>query len=110
MSICSQTLNIFVFWFLTKPFFEVGLPFQFAFSFIPIGLIAVAVPISPAGLGVGHAIFQNLFSLVGIFNGASLFNLFFICNLFVNLLGIIPYLMVPKSKDHKIDFEDIDNI
>lgn len=105
ISIVSQTLSIFAFWFLTKPFYEVPIPLAHAFSFIPIGLIAVAIPISPAGLGVGHAMFQNLFSFVGIHNGASLFNLFFLCGLGVNLLGIIPYLMAPKVSDHQIKDE-----
>lgn len=105
LSILSQTLSIFAFWYLTKPFYEVHIPLAHAFSFIPIGLIAVAIPISPAGLGVGHAMFQNLFSFVGIHNGASLFNLFFICGLGVNLLGLIPYLMAPKISDHQIKDE-----
>lgn len=105
LSVFSQTLSIFAFWYLTKPFYEVTLPLAHAFSFIPIGLIAVAIPISPAGLGVGHAMFQNLFSFVGIHNGASLFNLFFICGLGVNLLGVIPYLMAPKVSDHQIKDE-----
>ena len=60
---------------------------------MPIGMMAVAVPISPAGLGVGHAIFDGLFKLYGTFNGASLFNLYFLTTISVNLMGIFPYLM-----------------
>lgn len=99
LSVCSQFFNIIAFWVVSSPFYPGHLPLPYAFTFIPIGQIAVAIPISPAGLGVGHALFQNLFSLVNINNGASLFNLFFLCNLSVNLFGIIPYLLAGKTAD-----------
>jgi uncharacterized membrane protein YbhN (UPF0104 family) len=74
------------------PFLENPLPLKYAFSFIPLGLISIMVPISPMGLGVGHAMFQELFSYFHITNGASLFNLFFLFQIFVNLLGGISYI------------------
>lgn len=97
LSIFTQFIGVFSFWLVTNSFYNHPLPLPYAFTFIPIGLIAIAVPISPAGLGVGHALFQNLFSLVHIDNGASLFNLNFVIVLFVNLLGIIPYLLAGKK-------------
>jgi uncharacterized membrane protein YbhN (UPF0104 family) len=101
LSIANQFLSIFVFWLITNPFYQVHLPFQYAYSFIPIGMIAIAIPISPAGLGVGHAIFQNLFQLVGINNGASLFNIYFVYSVLVNLVGIIPYLLAGNKPSGK---------
>lgn len=101
----NQFMNVICFYFLTRNYFHGHLELGHAFTFIPLGLIAVAIPISPSGLGVGHALFQNLFALVGVSNGASLFNLFFICNLLVNLTGVIPYLMAPKINE-KISIED----
>ncbi len=99
ISVLNQFLNILGFWIIASPFFQVQIPLQYLFSFIPIGLIAVAIPISPAGLGVGHAIFQNLFTFVNISNGADLFNLYFITNVSVNLLGVIPYILAKKEKE-----------
>jgi uncharacterized protein (TIRG00374 family) len=99
ISVLNQFLNILGFWIIARPFFTVDIPLQYLFSFIPIGLIAVAIPISPAGLGVGHAIFQNLFTFVNISNGADLFNLYFITNVSVNLLGVIPYILAKKEKE-----------
>jgi len=93
ISVFAQFLNILGFWIISSPFYSGHLPLQYAFTFIPVGLIATAIPISPGGLGVGHVLFANLFSFVNIDNGASLFNLFFLCNFSHNILGVIPYLI-----------------
>jgi uncharacterized membrane protein YbhN (UPF0104 family) len=101
LSVTVQFLGILAFWTVTSPFYGVHLPLPYVFTFIPIGMITLAIPISPGGLGVGHAIFANLFSMVNISNGASLFNLFFLCNLSINLLGVIPYLLAGKKPSAK---------
>lgn len=97
LSALSQFLGILAFWIISSPFYSGHLPLQYAFTFIPVGLIATAIPISPGGLGVGHVLFANLFSYVNIHNGASLFNLFFLCNFAHNFLGVIPYLLSGKK-------------
>ena len=99
ISIFIHVISIFSFWIITSPFYSSHLPLSYAFTVIPVGLIATAIPLSPGGLGVGHVLFANLFSFVNIKNGASLFNLFFLCNLVNNLLGIIPYVSTGKVKD-----------
>lgn len=101
LSVFAQFLGILAFWIISSPFYPGSLPLQYAFTFIPVGLIATAVPISPGGLGVGHVLFANLFSFVNINNGASLFNLFFLCTFGHNFLGVIPYLMAGKPKELK---------
>ena len=93
LSIFAQFLTILSFWIISSPFYSGHLPFQYAFTLFPAGLIATAIPISPGGLGVGHVLFANLFSFVNIDNGASLFNLFFLCNFSHNILGVIPYVI-----------------
>lgn len=98
LSIAAQFLGVLAFWTISSPFYSGNLPLQYAFTFIPVGLIATAVPISPGGLGVGHVLFANLFSLVKINNGASLFNLYFLCAFAHNFLGVIPYLIIGKKK------------
>ncbi|MDO9181622.1 MAG: lysylphosphatidylglycerol synthase transmembrane domain-containing protein [Bacteriovorax sp.] len=97
LSIFIQFLAILAFWTISSPFYSGHLPLQYAFTFIPVGLIATAIPISPGGLGVGHVLFSNLFSFVKIDNGASLFNLFFLCNFSHNILGVLPYLLVGRK-------------
>jgi uncharacterized protein (TIRG00374 family) len=93
LSVLMQFLGILAFWTISSPFYSGHLPLQYAFTFIPVGLIATAIPISPGGLGVGHMLFAKLFSFVQIDNGASLFNLFFLCSFTHNFLGVIPYLI-----------------
>ena len=97
ISIFLQFLSLLAFYILSKPFYNIPLPLSALFTFIPIGFITIAIPISPAGLGVGHAIFDQLYQLVGIFGGANFFNLYFLCLISVNSLGIFPYLMSNKK-------------
>ncbi len=97
LSLVLQFNNVFCFWLLTMPFYGKELPLDLAFSFIPIGLISVAIPVSPGGLGVGHMIFDALFGYVGVAKGASLFNIFYFAQLFENLLGFIPYVLSGKK-------------
>jgi glycosyltransferase 2 family protein len=98
MSLVIQFISVFAFWMLTSPFYSSNLSLSEVFTFIPLGLIAVAIPIAPAGLGVGHLAFDTLFNYAGVRGGASLFNLFFLCMLTVNLHGLIPYLLSTKIK------------
>ena len=63
------------------------------FFIMPIGLITIALPIAPGGIGVGHVAFESLYQFVGVSGGADIFNLFIIIQLSVFLLGVIPYLL-----------------
>ena len=97
LSACIQALNVFAFWYIVQPFItDVPLGLEQAYSFIPLGFVAMAIPISPAGIGVGHAMFEWLFSLFGVAKGASLFNLYFVCWITVNLLGVFAYIFGGK--------------
>jgi hypothetical protein len=94
-----QFMGVLVFWSLIHPFVENRMDFVQALAFIPLGLMTLALPVAPSGLGVGHAIFQKLFEFSGIDNGASLFNLYFVVTLAVNVLGVIPYMLTKSKKD-----------
>jgi glycosyltransferase 2 family protein len=98
LSLIVQFLGVLVFWSLISPFVGAKMDFVQALAFIPVGLMTLALPIAPSGLGVGHAIFQKLFEFSGIDNGASLFNLYFVITLLVNIMGVIPYLMTNEKK------------
>ncbi len=97
MSLVFQMGNTLAIYIISYPFFNIDLSLSKVFTFVPLGLMCTALPISPAGLGVGHAVFGSLFSYYGVAKGASLFNLYFLCMVFVNLLGIIPFLFVGKK-------------
>ncbi len=98
LSVLVQFVAVVIFWSLIFPFVGGNMTFVQALAFIPIGLMTLALPVAPSGLGVGHAIFQKLFELSQITNGASLFNLYFVVTLVVNVFGVIPYILT-KAKE-----------
>jgi len=73
------------------------------FFLMPAGLIMIAIPIAPGGIGVGHAAFEYLYFLVGHSGGADIFNIVIIVQLSVFIFGGIPYFFysseyrVPKK-------------
>lgn len=103
LSIVVQGIAVVLFWVVASPFAGPHFEIQYAFSFIPLGFIAIAIPIAPSGLGVGHAVFHQLFSYFHVDNGASLFNIYFFLNLTGNVLGVIPYLFVKRVKKEQIE-------
>jgi uncharacterized membrane protein YbhN (UPF0104 family) len=98
ISIVVQFIGVLVFWTLISNHVVGKMDFIQALAFIPIGLMTLALPVAPSGLGVGHAIFQKLFQLCSIDNGASLFNIYFFATLVINIFGAIPYLMGRSRK------------
>lgn len=107
LSVACHVFNVLAFWSLAKPFFTTDIPTSYAFTFVPIGMVSIAIPISPAGLGIGHAVFDKLFHFFGQAGGASLFNFQFIANVVINLFGIIPYLFYSdKSKINNFDLDE----
>jgi uncharacterized membrane protein YbhN (UPF0104 family) len=102
-----QLSSVIIFWFITKDFAEGDFPIKYAFSIIPVGFVAISIPIAPSGLGVGHAVFHTLLGYIGIKNGADLFNIYFFLVLSFNLLGAIPYLLSKTKK--QISFQNLDD-
>ncbi|MBF0359887.1 MAG: flippase-like domain-containing protein [Oligoflexia bacterium] len=112
LSMFTQTLNIIVFWTLAQPFFQYSevmlaqqniITLAHGFTFIPLGFLVIAVPIFPAGIGSGHLAFNYLFSSYGVTNGASLFNFYLMITIFMNVLGIVPYLTSKRYSKKEIE-------
>jgi uncharacterized protein (TIRG00374 family) len=108
ISVVIQSMAVVLFWYIVHPYSDGDFPFQYAFSLIPVGFVAISIPIAPSGLGVGHAIFHTLFGYIGIKNGADLFNIYFFMVLGVNLIGAIPYLLNKSKKVHMNDLKDLE--
>lgn len=72
------------------------------FLLVPIGLLTTAVPVAPAGLGVGHAAFDALFNLVGSPHGPEMFTMLVTVQILLNLTGIFFYLRSPKLEPQPI--------
>jgi len=63
----------------------------------PLGMLTMMIPISYAGIGVGHVAFDRLFALVGLTGGATVFNVFLIGQTVPCLLGVFPYLALRRA-------------
>ncbi len=100
ISIALQFISVLIFHILVSPHYTTNLDLTTLLSFIPLGFMLVAIPISPGGLGVGHMAFQTLFGFAGETNGANLFNLYFVVIMCINLMGSIPWLMLKKNVKH----------
>lgn len=102
-SICSgllyQSLYISFFILVTRHMSEANYTAADILAVFPMGFIAAALPISPGGLGVGHLAFEQLLAIVGIANGANIYNCVFLGQSVLNLLGFIPYLFLKKDKN-----------
>lgn len=64
----------------------------------PIGLLTLVLPISVAGVGVGHVAFDALFETIGLPGGANVFNVYLFGALGPCLFGVIPYLALRRSE------------
>ena len=77
------------------------------FLLVPLGLLATAIPISPAGIGVGQAAFFALFRVVSLAQAtaaASAFTVYQLGTILISLSGFCWYLSykhasVPDSAD-----------
>jgi glycosyltransferase 2 family protein len=67
-------------------------------SMYPLGILTILLPISPAGLGVGHLAFDRLFATVGLRDGANVFNVYLVGQLAPCLLGVFPYLLLKRAQ------------
>ncbi len=100
VSLLISTLNhlcmVFVIMLSAHAIGETGLAPLHYFLLVPIGLLTTAIPIAPAGLGVGHAAFDWLFSLAGSSHGPEVFTMLVTLQILFNLSGIFFYLRSPK--------------
>lgn len=96
-SILGHILSITAFWVINIPFFEGPVSMEYFSTLIPLGQLAVVIPISPGGIGVGHAAFSSLFNFIGHHNGASLYNVYWVMCLVISLFGVFPFVF-SKSK------------
>jgi len=80
---------------------DLRIPIISYFVLVPVGLMVTAIPISPAGLGVGQLAFLGLFQMAGTTHGANLFTLYMASSVLINLTGalLLPFfrLRAPLS-------------
>ncbi len=92
ISVFAHVVTVGSFWLINLQFFEKSIELKYLLSLIPLGQVAVSIPVSPAGLGIGHAAYDKLFHFIGHSNGASLFNVWWVVMFMANLCGVLPFL------------------
>jgi uncharacterized protein (TIRG00374 family) len=66
-------------------------------SIYPLGMLTLVIPVSPAGIGVGHIAFDRLFAIVGLGHGATVFNIYLVGQIAPSLIGAVPYLALRRT-------------
>ena len=97
LTFTMQGVSLVYFVFLAKILAVGDVQFGKVAAIFPIGVTATAIPFAPGGLGIGHAAFDNLFHRIQLAGGATVFNVFCLGQLALNLLGAIPYLMTRSN-------------
>jgi glycosyltransferase 2 family protein len=97
LSMMTHAAAIGLFTVLTRVILDRDVAYSAVATVFPLGILAMVVPISPAGVGVGHAAFDWLFDTIGLTGGATIFNVYLVGQVTPCLLGVFPYLAL-RSK------------
>ncbi len=99
-SLIFQLLFLSFFIYITQVVQDQPANFAALANIYTIGCLSLAIPISPGGLGVGHVVYDKLMMTLGITQGANIYNIMFVGQMALNILGFIPYLLM-QNKDQK---------
>lgn len=103
LSVLIQGSAILYMWYIaTLLGMTSAIEFGVFMSLIPLGVLTTALPLAPGGMGVGHVAFDRILSLVGIEGGANIFNIFFLGQMSLNLLGVFPYLLFKRPTSQEM--------
>ncbi len=97
ISMAMHSLSIGYFFLLCNVIPGATLDIGTVATVFPIGILSVLLPVSLAGLGVGHLAFEGLFVKVGASGGANVFNLYIFGQAGPNLLGAIPFVLARNT-------------
>jgi uncharacterized protein (TIRG00374 family) len=96
LSMIYHASGIFLFTLILRSVLGSDTPYSTVATVFPIGLLSLMLPISPAGMGVGHVAFKKLFEAIGITGGATAFNVYIIAVNAPSLFGVFPFLTLKK--------------
>lgn len=102
LSVFTHLFIVTVVIFCSYALGEDKLQFFHYFLLVPIGLLTTAIPVAPAGLGVGHVAFAALFALTGSNHGAEVFTMLVTLQIALNLTGVFFYLKSPKVEPENV--------
>jgi uncharacterized protein (TIRG00374 family) len=93
-SIVVHTLMVTAWVCYVKAMALEGIPGTALFVVVPTALLVTALPIAPAGIGIGHTAFLAVFALLGSSHGADLYNLAMAYLLLQGAIGGLVYVTV----------------
>lgn len=96
LSMVQHAFAMFYFTMLTDALLQRSVPFAAVSTVFPLGLLSLMLPISPAGVGVGHLVFKHLFQAIGLPSGATVFNVYLFGQITPCLLGVFPFLALKR--------------
>jgi uncharacterized protein (TIRG00374 family) len=99
LTMATHTTSIVWFTILTRAVTGQDAALSSVATVFPLGLLTIVIPISPAGMGVGHVAFDRLFTAIGLTGGATVFNIFLLGQMVPCLFGVIPYLLLKRAGD-----------
>lgn len=98
ISVCAHTLGVLMNLCLAQALFGPSAPSAGElFLLVPVGQLVAAIPLTPAGVGVGEAAYSLLFESVGQASGGDLMLLVRVSWVFWALFGIYFYLRGRKQ-------------
>jgi len=99
-SVFNQALSCLAFYFAVQALDGPPVSWRYFFLLVPLGLMTSALPISPAGVGVGQAAFFTLFAIIPGDSGklgADAYTVFQLLLILVYLTGFYPYLAYKQT-------------
>jgi uncharacterized protein (TIRG00374 family) len=97
LSMLAHACTIGYFTVLARTIASTSVSFSEIATVFPLGLLSMAIPIAPAGLGVGHVVFEKLLATIGVQGGATIFNVYLIGQMALCMLGAFPYVTLKRS-------------
>lgn len=98
LSMAIHAVNMVLFTMMASIVGKQEVAFGAIATIYPIGLLSLMLPVSAAGMGVGHVAFEKLFTSVGLTRGADVFNVFFFGQIAPCVLGFLPYLFLRRQE------------
>ncbi len=98
LSVMIHLFLILMSFFITEAISQDALSVFAVAVIVPIGMLATAIPVLPAGVGTGHAAFLGLFHLVGSSLGAEVFSMIVLYQVLTGVVGGVVYLKVLSEK------------
>ncbi len=94
LSMANHGVAMSYFTLLTRTLTNQDVDYSAVATVFPLGLLTLVLPVSPAGMGVGHVAFDRLYQAIGLSGGATIFNVFIIGQIVPCVLGVFPYLLL----------------